>query len=195
MWSSCRSRMAPWIAPRCRRSTMTGLAEVAGDDPEPEYRRRERPRARSSSRCRKTTTSWSSAPMARWPAAISAPVRSTLRASTPRRTAAWISRADAAGVLREPDAVKWIDADHFVTANEGDWKGGSRSFTIFNRDGSVVFESGASLERAIAALGHYPEHRNKKGVELESVEVADLSAASRCCSWPRNAPRWWRSMT
>lgn len=79
---------------------------------------------------------------------------------------------EAAGALREPDAVKWIDADHFVMANEGDWNGGSRGFTIFNRDGSVVFESGASPEQAMAALGHYPDHRNKKGVELESVEVA-----------------------
>ncbi|MFN3845315.1 MAG: esterase-like activity of phytase family protein [Paracoccaceae bacterium] len=78
----------------------------------------------------------------------------------------------AAGVLREPDAVKWIDADHLVVANEGDWKGGSRSFTIFRKDGTVVFETGASLERAIAEIGHYPEHRNKKGAELESVEVA-----------------------
>jgi hypothetical protein len=81
---------------------------------------------------------------------------------------------EAAGVLREPDAVKWIDADHFVVANEGDLDGGSRGFTIFKRDGSVVFESGASLERAMAALGHYPDHRNKKGVELESVEVAEF---------------------
>ena len=80
--------------------------------------------------------------------------------------------ADAAGVLREPDAVKWIDADHFVVANEGDYEGGSRSFTIFKRDGSVIHESGASLEHAMAALGHYPDARNKKGVELESVEVA-----------------------
>lgn len=79
---------------------------------------------------------------------------------------------EAAGVLREPDAVKWVDADHFVTANEGDWNGGSRGFTIFNRDGTVVYESGASLEREIAALGHYPDKRNKKGAELESVEVA-----------------------
>lgn len=78
------------------------------------------------------------------------------------------------GVLREPDAVKWIDADHFVTANEGDWEGGSRSFTIWKKDGTVVYESGASLERAMAALGHYPDFRNKKGVELESVEVAEF---------------------
>jgi hypothetical protein len=75
--------------------------------------------------------------------------------------------------LREPDAVKWIDADHFATANEGDYEGGSRSWTIFNRDGTVVYESGASLEQAIAAIGHYPESRSgSKGVELESVEFA-----------------------
>jgi hypothetical protein len=76
------------------------------------------------------------------------------------------------GVAREPDAVKWIDNDHFVAGNEGDWKGGARSFTIWNKDGSVVYESGPSLELAIAAIGHYPDHRNKKGTELESVEVA-----------------------
>lgn len=29
-----------------------------------------------------------------------------------------------AAVPREPDAVAWLDDDHFVTANEGDWKGG-----------------------------------------------------------------------
>lgn len=78
------------------------------------------------------------------------------------------------GVAREPDGVKWIDTDHFVTANEGDWKGGSRGFTIWNKDGSVVFEAGASLEREMAALGHYPDKRNKKGVEIESVEVAEF---------------------
>ena len=76
------------------------------------------------------------------------------------------------GALREPDGVKWIDADHIAVANEGDWKGGARSWTVFNRDGSVVHESGAALERAIAAIGHYPDHRNKKGAELESVEFA-----------------------
>ncbi len=80
------------------------------------------------------------------------------------------------GVLREPDAVKWIDADHFVVANEGDYEGGSRSFTVFKKDGTVVFESGASLEREIAAIGHYPEHRSgSKGTELESVEVATFN--------------------
>lgn len=77
------------------------------------------------------------------------------------------------GVLREPDGIKWIDEDHFVVANEGDYKGGSRSWTVFKKDGTVVYESGASLEHAIAAIGHYPEGRSKsKGVELESADVA-----------------------
>lgn len=81
------------------------------------------------------------------------------------------------GALREPDGVKWLDDTHFAVANEGDYEGGSRSWTIFNRDGSVVYESGTSLERAIAEIGHYPEHRSKtKGVELESVEIASFGA-------------------
>ena len=77
------------------------------------------------------------------------------------------------GVLREPDGVKWLDADHFAVANEGDYEGGSRSWTIFKKDGTVVYEAGASLEQAIITTGHYPESRShSKGVELESVEIA-----------------------
>ncbi|MFB2553821.1 esterase-like activity of phytase family protein [Ensifer soli] len=77
------------------------------------------------------------------------------------------------GRKREPDAVKWLDDDRIVTANEGDWEGGSRGFTIFDKAGKVLYESGASLERAIAAIGHYPEKRSTaKGVEPEGLEVA-----------------------
>lgn len=82
------------------------------------------------------------------------------------------------GVLREPDGVKWLDNDHLITANEGDWKGGSRGWTIWNRDGSVVYEDGARFEQAIAAIGHYPEHRNKKGVETESIEIASFDGTT-----------------
>ena len=81
------------------------------------------------------------------------------------------ARREAA--LREPDGVKWLDVDHFAVANEGDYEGGSRSWTIFRKDGTVVYESGATLEQAIASIGHYPEGRSKtKGAELESVEIA-----------------------
>ncbi|WP_134678407.1 esterase-like activity of phytase family protein [Paracoccus ravus] len=78
-------------------------------------------------------------------------------------------------VPREPDTVAWIDNDHFATANEGDWKGGSRGFTIWNRDGSVVYESGASFEHEIVRIGHYPEGRSgKKGVEPEALKFAEF---------------------
>jgi len=75
-------------------------------------------------------------------------------------------------VPREPDAVKWLDNDRLVVANEGDWNGGSRGFTIFNRDGSVAFDSGNALDVNAAQMGHYPDFRNKKGVEPEGLEVA-----------------------
>ena len=51
------------------------------------------------------------------------------------------------GVAREPDSVRWLDNDRFVTANEGDWKGGSRGFTIFRKDGTVEFDSGATTDQ------------------------------------------------
>lgn len=80
------------------------------------------------------------------------------------------------GIAREPDAVKWLDDNHFITANEGDYKGGSRGWTVFHKDGTIVHESGTSLEHAIVQIGHYPEKRSgKKGVEPESVETATFA--------------------
>ena len=74
-------------------------------------------------------------------------------------------------VAREPDAIKWLDANRLVIANEGDWKGGSRGFSILSRDGAVLFESGPAFEHELARIGHYPDKRNKKGVEPEGVEI------------------------
>jgi hypothetical protein len=79
------------------------------------------------------------------------------------------------GVLREPDAVKWLDDSRIVVANEGDYEGGSRSFTIFDSTGKVLYESGASLELAVARLGHFPEKRAKsKGIEPEGLEAFEI---------------------
>lgn len=79
---------------------------------------------------------------------------------------------------REPDAVAWTDDDTFATANEGDYEdadgveGGSRSFTLFNVDGTVEYEAGNSFEHLIASIGHYPEGRSEnKGNEPEGLEV------------------------
>ena len=73
---------------------------------------------------------------------------------------------------REPDTVKWLDDERLVIVNEGDWKGGTRGFTIFDKTGKELYEDAGALEMKIAALGHYPDKRsNKKGVELEGGEV------------------------
>ena len=80
------------------------------------------------------------------------------------------------GRVREPDAVKWIDDTHFATANEGDMDGGSRGWTIFNKNGDVVYESGVSFEHALVQIGHYPDKRSDaKGVEPESIETATFN--------------------
>lgn len=77
------------------------------------------------------------------------------------------------GVKREPDAVGWIGTDRLVTANEGDYEGGSRGFTIFDTAGKVLYDSGNLLEHLAMSYGHYPVKRAKaKGVEPEGVEIA-----------------------
>lgn len=78
-----------------------------------------------------------------------------------------------AGVLREPDGVTWISNHQFVTANEGDFEGGSRGFTVFDSNGGVAWEAGNRLDHAVAAIGHYPDRRSDaKGNEPENAESA-----------------------
>lgn len=79
---------------------------------------------------------------------------------------------DKKGVPREPDAIGWLDQDRFVTANEGDYQGGSRSFTIFDKSGKVLFEAGNALEQIAMSYGQFPVKRAKsKGVEPEGLEI------------------------
>jgi hypothetical protein len=76
-------------------------------------------------------------------------------------------------LVREPDAVRWLDDERFVTANEGDMVTGSRGFTIFRRDGTVQWDSGNLLEHLAIRIGHFPELRAaNRGNEPEGVEVA-----------------------
>ncbi|OUD09033.1 alkaline phosphatase [Marivivens niveibacter] len=77
------------------------------------------------------------------------------------------------GRLREPDGLQWIDDNHFAIANEGDMDGGSRGFTIFHKDSTVVYESGTAMEYAVIQSGHYPDKRSDaKGNEPEGMEFA-----------------------
>jgi hypothetical protein len=74
-------------------------------------------------------------------------------------------------VLREPDGIKWLDDNRLFVANEGDWQGGARGFTIFDKTGKELFEDGPGLEMEAARMGHYPDARNKKGIEPEGAET------------------------
>ena len=78
-------------------------------------------------------------------------------------------------VPREPDGVTWISNDYFVTADEGDWNGGSRGFTVFDTAGNVVYSSGSTMEDIVTMVGHYPEERSEnKGKILETFSIFSL---------------------
>lgn len=79
-------------------------------------------------------------------------------------------------VPREPDSIGWIGNGYVATANEGDWKGGSRGWTIFDAaTGAVVWDAGTSFEHLAISLGQYPENRSEnKGSEPEGLAVAEF---------------------
>ena len=93
------------------------------------------------------------------------------RIDTEDERAALIFDGEQKGRLSEPDGVQWLGNTHLMTANEGDMDGGSRSITVFGKDGAVVFESNSDFETAIIQAGHYPDKRSDaKGVEPEGME-------------------------
>lgn len=76
-------------------------------------------------------------------------------------------------VPREADAVTWLDDHRFVTADEGDYQGGGRGFTIYNTNGTIEYAAGTSFEALAASIGHYPESRSEnKGSEPEGADAA-----------------------
>jgi hypothetical protein len=80
------------------------------------------------------------------------------------------------GVVREPDSIGWVDDTHVATANEGDWKGGSRGWTVFDAStGGVVWDAGSSFEHLAVKHGFYNDSRaNKKGAEPEGLSIATI---------------------
>lgn len=76
-------------------------------------------------------------------------------------------------VPREPDAVAWLDDHRLATANEGDLFGGTRGFTVYGALGRVLFDSKRQLEFLAQRHGHYPEGRSdNKGTEPEGLAKA-----------------------
>lgn len=78
---------------------------------------------------------------------------------------------DAIDAPREPDGVQWVGDGYVATTNEGDWKGGSRGWTVFDAaTGAVAWDSGASFENLALAHGHFNDNRaDDKGTEPESI--------------------------
>jgi DNA-binding beta-propeller fold protein YncE len=150
--------------------TLTGIAEVAGDDPEPEFVAFNEAGEIAVTLQENNHIAVVDATTGEISAHFSAGSTSLENIDT-KKDGALNFTGKAENVAREPDAVKWLDNDRLVVANEGDYKGGSRGFTIFSRTGEVLFEAGNALEHAAANVGHYPEHRNKKGVEPEGLEA------------------------
>lgn len=77
---------------------------------------------------------------------------------------------------REPDAIGWIGDDHVATANEGDWKGGTRGWTIFDAaTGEVVWDAGNTVEQLAVRTGMHIESRSEsKGPEPEGLAITDI---------------------
>jgi hypothetical protein len=155
------------------RVDLTGLATVAGEDPEPEFvdvnangdiavTMQENNHIVVVSAAGEVLSHFSAGSV-------------SLEGVDTEEEGALVFTGTLTDIPREPDALQWIDADHMVVANEGDMDGGSRGFTVFRRDGTEVYEAGATFEHAIVQIGHYPEERSRnKGVEPEGMEVASF---------------------
>ncbi|MCK5753604.1 MAG: alkaline phosphatase, partial [Mycobacterium sp.] len=78
---------------------------------------------------------------------------------------------------REPDAIGWVGDDHVVTANEGDWKGGTRGWTIFDATtGEVVWDAGNSFSQLAVRTGLHIEGRaESKGPEPEGLAITEIN--------------------
>jgi hypothetical protein len=81
-----------------------------------------------------------------------------------------------ADLPREPDAIGWIGDDHLATANEGDWKGGTRGWTIFDAStGDVVWDAGSTFEQLAVRTGMHIESRaESKGPEPEGLAITEI---------------------
>ena len=73
------------------------------------------------------------------------------------------------------DCVAWIGTEHFASANKGATsEGGTRGFTIFSTDGTVVWDSGNAVDQMLTSVGHYADESSDEfGIALENVLYAD----------------------
>lgn len=151
---------------------LTGIAEIAADDPEPEFVAFNDANEIAVTLQENNHVAIVSAATGEILGQFAAGSVSLEKIDTKRDGSLTFTDSQD-DVRREPDAVKWLDNDRLVTANEGDYEGGSRGFTIFDKHGAVTYDSGVSFEHAAIGAGHYPDKRsNKKGIEPEGAEAA-----------------------
>ncbi|WP_343315746.1 esterase-like activity of phytase family protein [Brucella sp. BE17] len=150
---------------------LTGIAEIAPEDPEPEFVSFNSQNEIAVTLQENNHIAIVDATTAKVVSHFSAGFVDLDRIDT-KKDGVIAFNGEMKNVAREPDTVKWIDDDRIVIANEGDYKGGSRGFSFFSKNGKLLYESGNTLEHRIAAAGHYPDKRNKKGIEPEGAETA-----------------------
>ncbi|MCA0434793.1 MAG: esterase-like activity of phytase family protein [Proteobacteria bacterium] len=154
---------------------LTGLAAVAGDDPEPEFvdiNGNNEIAVTLQENNHVVIVGADGKVISHFPAGLV-----DLAGVDTKSEGAITFTGEKKGVPREPDTVQWIGNDRLLVANEGDYEGGSRGFTIFKRNGEVEFDSGMGFEYQAALAGHYPERRSRaKGVEPEGAEVKQFGA-------------------
>ena len=177
---------APDCASRAR-VDLTGLAEVAPSDPEPEYVAFDGDGARLAVSMQENNH-----------VAVIDAATGEVASHFPAGAVSLDGvdteddgRIDPSGRLsdlpREPDAIAWL-GDRIVTANEGDHRGGSCSFSVFTVEGEVVHDSETELEDLAIRLGHHPDARaDDKGAEPEGVASARLGKEALIFVGPERA--------
>lgn len=149
---------------------LTGFADIAPSDPEPEYVDINRFNVAAVSLQENNHMALVYLPSAR--VIHDFPLGSAQLHNVDNIEDDVINPSASITVKREPDAITWANG-RIVTANEGDYEGGSRGFSAFNFIGKLKYESGETLEHRVIRAGHYPEGRSEnKGNEPEGVEFA-----------------------
>ncbi|MGI5502417.1 esterase-like activity of phytase family protein [Lentzea sp. CA-135723] len=155
-----------------RKVELAGIAEVAPTDPEPEYvsiNGRNQVAVTLQENNHIAIVDLRSGKVVRHFSAGTATVKNTDTEDDGK-----FDPSETITVPREPDAVAWLDDNTLGTADEGDYLGGSRTWTVFDAEsGKVVFSSGNELQQIAVKQGQYPDGRSdNKGVEPEGLAVA-----------------------
>ena len=151
---------------------LTGLAEIAPEDPEPEYVKINRFNVAAVTLQENNHIVLVYLPTGKVLKHFSAGATGVADIDVEENRVIELN-GEIAPIKREPDGIAWVGDWRLATANEGDLEGGTRSFSIFSARGRLLFESGNDLEHLAVKHGHYPEDRaENKGVEPEGVVSA-----------------------